>query len=233
MTDGRDVMGRALSQGPAQGTRVDVLLARHPEVRANVEGRFVGLGESPFTDRGERQCVALAAYIAQWSPHSVHTSPRTRARAVADLAAASAGVEVHVDEDLAEIDFGAAEGLTYDEAVRDGVDIDLLGGPPEGAPFRDGETWHAFSARIAAAAERILTCGPRIAVVAHGGVVRALLVHWLGLSHRAAWAFAVPNASIASLTLWDGSGTLRTFGIDPETSTLSPREAPENAGSAG
>ena len=27
MTDGRDVMGRALSQGPAQGKRVDVLVA--------------------------------------------------------------------------------------------------------------------------------------------------------------------------------------------------------------
>ena len=233
MTDGRDVMGRALSQGPAHGERVDVLLARHPEVSANIDGRFVGTGESPFTERGEQQCVALADYIVAWEPYSVHTSPRTRARAVADLAAQRAGVEVHVDEDLAEIDFGAAEGLTYEEAVRDGVDIDLLGGPPEGAPFRDGETWHAFSTRIAEAAERIRTCGPRIAVVAHGGVVRALLVHWLGLSHRAAWAFAVPNASVASITLWDGSGTLRTFGIDPESCSLSAREAPERAGTAG
>jgi broad specificity phosphatase PhoE len=227
MTDGRDVMGRALSQGPAQGKRVDVLVVRHPEVLANVEGRFVGTGESPFTERGEQQSAALAAYIAAWKPYSVHASPRSRALVVARLAAQAAGVEVHVDEDLAEIDFGAAEGLTYDEAVRAGVEIDLLGGPPERAPFRDGETWRAFTARIEKAAERIRTCGPRIAVVAHGGVVRALLVHWLGLSHRAAWAFAVPNASVGTLTLWDGSGTLRTFGIDPEECGVSAREAPQ------
>jgi broad specificity phosphatase PhoE len=217
MSDTRDLMGAALDEAvPRREHPVEILLARHPEVQANVDGRFVGKGESPFTARGERQCQALADAIAAWAPSSVHSSPRTRARAVADLAAQRAGVEVHVDEGLAEIDFGAAEGLTYDEAVHKGVDIDLLGGPPESAPFRDGETWHAFTERVAAAALAIEECGPRIAVVAHGGVVRALLTHWLGLPHRAAWRFAVPNAAIATLTLWDGHGTLRTFGIDPD-----------------
>lgn len=192
----------------------EVLIARHPQVQANMDGRFVGTRESPFTELGERQCTELAAYIAAWKPTAIHSSPRTRARAVADLAALLGGVEVHVDDDLAEIDFGAAEGLTYEEAKLAGVDIDLLGGPPESAPFRDGESWRSFASRIDAAAERIETCGPRIAVVAHGGVVRSLVSHWLGLPDKAAWRFAVPNASIATLTLWDGAGTLRTFGIE-------------------
>jgi len=209
-----DTIAIGAHAAPARGMPVEVLLARHPQVQANVDGRFVGTGESPFTELGERQCVALAAHIAAWKPSSVHSSPRTRARAVADLAATQAGVEVHVDDDLAEIDFGAAEGLTYDEATIAGVSIDLLGGPPESAPFHDGETWHAFAARIDAAAERIETCGPRIAVVAHGGVIRALLAHWLQLPEAAAWRFAVPNASVATVTLWDGTGTLRTFGVE-------------------
>jgi broad specificity phosphatase PhoE len=200
---------------PARDVPVEVLIARHPQVQANMDGRFVGTGESPFTPLGERQCAALADYIAAWKPSAVHSSPRTRARAVAELAAKQAGVELHVDDDLAEIDFGAAEGLTYDEAKRAGVDIDLLGGPPESAPFRDGESWQNFAKRIDAAAERIEHCGPRIAVVAHGGVVRSLVSHWLRLPDKAAWRFAVPNASVATLTLWDGTGTLRTFGVEP------------------
>lgn len=215
MSDERDVMGQPrLGEVPARPQPVEVLLARHPEVQANIEGRYVGVGESPFTRRGERQCQELAAYIAAWKPSAVHSSPRTRTHAVGELAAKLAGVELHVDDDLAEIDFGAAEGLTYDQARTAGVEIDLLGGPPENAPFHDGETWRAFAARVASAAERIETCGPRIAVVTHGGVVRAMLTHWLGLSPKAAWRFAVPNASVASVTLWDGSGTLRSFGID-------------------
>lgn len=217
-----DTITNGVHEEPAAGMPVEVLLARHPQVEANVDGRFVGTGESPFTELGEQQCAALAAYIAQWKPTSVHSSPRTRARAVADLAAARAGVEVHVDDDLAEIDFGAAEGLTYDEAMRNGVAIDLLGGPPESAPFNDGETWHNFATRIAAAAERVGTCGPRIAVIAHGGVIRALLAHWLDLPETAAWRFAVPNASVATLTLWDGTGTLRTFGVEPDGELACP-----------
>jgi broad specificity phosphatase PhoE len=200
---------------PARGMPVEVLVARHPQVQANLEGRFVGAGESPFTEAGVRQCEALAAYIAQWGPTSIQTSPRARARAVAETVGALCAVPVHVNDDLAEIDFGAAEGLTFEEAKAAGVDIDLLNGPPESAPFRDGETWQAFAARIDTAADHIEHYGSRIAVIAHGGVVRALISHWLGLPDAASWRFAVPNASVATLTLWDGTGTLRTFGVEP------------------
>ncbi|MDO8916308.1 MAG: histidine phosphatase family protein [Coriobacteriia bacterium] len=197
------------------GSITEILLARHPQVEANLSGVFVGSGESPYTELGARQAVSLAASIAAWTPSSVHASPRTRARAVGEDAARIAGVDFRVDDGLAEIDFGAAEGLTYDEAKLRGVEIDLLGGPPESAPFKDGETWHAFAYRVGDAAARIETAGPRIAVVAHGGVVRALLTHWLRLDHRAAWRFAVGNASISTLTIADGHGTLKTFGIEP------------------
>jgi probable phosphoglycerate mutase len=210
-----DTVATGFHAQPSRGMPIDVLIARHPQVVANLEGRFVGTGESPFTELGVRQCSQLAAFIAAWGPTSVHTSPRARARSVAESAARLAGVGLVVDEDLAEIDFGAAEGLTYDEAMAAGVTIDLLQGPPQSRPFHDGETWRAFAARIAAAALDIEAHGPRIAVVAHGGVVRALLAHWLGLPESAAWRFAVPNASVATITLWDGTGTLRTFGVEP------------------
>lgn len=192
---------------------MQVLIARHPEVVANVERRFVGTGESPYTELGERQAARLAKYVADWGPTAVHCSPRTRALTVATRAAELAGVELHVDAGLAEIDFGAAEGLTFEEARVRGVDIDLLGGPPESAPFRDGEPWHEFAFRVEQAARAIEDCGPRIAVVTHGGVVRALVTHWLGLSHKTAWRFAVGNASVATMAIAEGQGTLLTFGI--------------------
>ncbi len=209
-----DTIAEGVHDQSTRTTPVQVLIARHPQVVANVEGRFVGTGESPFTELGRRQCVELAAYIAAWGPTAIHTSPRDRARRVAEAASLLAGVPMHVDDDLAEIDFGEAEGLTFDEAKAAGVAVDLLGGPPESSPFHDGETWRAFAARIDAAAERIERCGSRMAVVAHGGTVRSLISHWLGLADNAAWRFAVPNASVATLTLWDGTGTLRTFGLE-------------------
>jgi broad specificity phosphatase PhoE len=192
---------------------MQVLIARHPEVVANVERRFVGTGESPYTALGERQAERLAKYVAEWGPTAVHSSPRTRALIVATRAAELSRVELHVDDGLAEIDFGAAEGLTFEEARVRGVDIDLLGGPPESAPFRDGESWHEFTLRVAEGARAIEDCGPRIAVITHGGVVRALVTHWLGVPHKTAWRFAVGNASVATMAIAEGQGTLLTFGI--------------------
>jgi broad specificity phosphatase PhoE len=200
MTGGRDkVWAPLLSGGPAEGSVVEVLLARHPQVEANIRGAFVGSGESPFTDLGRSQAVSVASCIAAWGPDHVHASPRERARAVGEEVARTAGLRLRVDEDLAE--------------TKAGVDIDLLGGPPESAPFKDGETWRAFARRVARAAARIETSGPRIAVVTHGGVVRALLTHWLDMPSASAWRFAVANASIATLTVNGGHGTLRTFGV--------------------
>jgi probable phosphoglycerate mutase len=214
-----DTIATGFHKPPGRGMPVEVLIARHPQVVANLEGRFVGAGESPFTPLGERQSAALAAYIAEWKPSSVHASPRTRARVVAEAAAGLAAVDLVIDDDLAEIDFGGAEGLTYDEAVAAGVAVDLLQGPREKMPFHASETWRAFADRVARAAAVIESNGPRIAVVAHGGVVRALLAYWLGLPESAAWRFAVPNASVATITLWDGTGTLRTFGVEPYESS--------------
>lgn len=210
-----DSLARKERLGAAAGAWVvEVLIARHPEVEANLEGRFVGTLESPYSALGVEQKERLVAAIGSWEPTRVLTSPRDRARMAAEEAARSAGVRLHVDEGLAEIDFGAAEGLTYEEASSRGVEMDLLGGPAEGAPFKDGETWHDFTARVAAAAARAEASGPRVAIVAHGGVARALLTHWLGLPHDAAWRFAVRNASISTLSVTSGYGTLRTFGVE-------------------
>jgi broad specificity phosphatase PhoE len=214
MSKGTDkVWAPLLSGKPSEAAAVEVLIARHPQVEANIRGAFVGSGESPFTALGREQAAVLAACIASWSPDSVYASPRERARAVGEDVSRMSGVSLHIEEGLAEIDFGAAEGLTYDEAMANGVDIDLLGGPPETAPFKDGETWRAFAERVAQAATSVEASGSRIAVVTHGGVVRALLTHWLDMPSASAWRFAVANASIATLTVHEGRGTLRTFGV--------------------
>lgn len=217
MTDAPVVHDRVwkplLTGNSGQDHPLEVLLARHPQVEANVRGAFVGSGESPYTDLGVSQAGELVACIAAWGPSVVRASPRERARAVGQSAATLARVELIIDEGLAEIDFGAAEGLTYEEATVRGVDIDLLGGPPESAPFSDGETWRAFATRVEEAAGRLEHGGGRVAVVTHGGVVRALLTHWLGMDHAAAWRFAVGNATVATLTVSGGLGTLRSFGV--------------------
>lgn len=197
-----------------EGRTIQLLLARHPEVEANVGHVYIGRTESPYTPKGERQRAALASAIGAWRPDVVRSSPIGRARNVAELVA-EGGVRHVVDDDLTEIDFGHAEGLTYDEAHRHGIPMDFLGGPADARPFGGGETWGEFGVRLGRAAEAIMAGPDRCAIVTHGGVFRGLIVTFLELEPSRAWRFSIPPASIATLTLHGSHGTLRTFGLVP------------------
>lgn len=193
---------------------IQLLLARHPEVEANAAHIYIGRSDSPYTERGRGQKETLAAAIGAWGPNVVRSSPIARARDVA-AAVATTGVPHVVDDDLTEIDFGHAEGLTYNEAKRHGIPMDFLGGPADARPFGGGESWGEFGVRLERAAAGILAGPERVAVVTHGGVFRGLIVTFLGLEPSCAWRFSIPPASIATLTLHENVGTLRTFGLVP------------------
>lgn len=202
---------------------VAVALIRHPQTVANVDGRFVGRGESALTDLGRAQLVSIAMMMESWKPGAVLSSPRQRALVVAKRISAC-GTPLRVLDELAEIDFGRAEGLTWAEMNALGMQVryypalplgqmtaDAFGGPVEGPVAPEGEQWAAFMERIRTAVRTIESTAPRVAVVTHGGVVRALLTHWLGLPDEAAWRFALPSATIATLTVRGGQGVLESL----------------------
>jgi len=193
---------------------IQLLLARHPEVQANADGIYVGRSDSPYTPLGVEQARTLAAAVAAWRPDIVRSSPLRRAREVAEAVAAG-GVPLTVDDELTEIDFGQAEGMTYNEARRHGIPMDFLGGPADAAPFGGGETWGEFGKRLRRAADAILGGPDRQAVVTHGGVFRGLVVTFLEVQASRAWRFSIPPASIATLTIHGDFGTLRSFGLLP------------------
>lgn len=194
------------------GTARTIMLIRHPETLANTELRYIGRIDSPLSPRGERQLAWLARVLENWGADAVFTSPVGRAHATA-LAIAPERVPVQVLHGLEEIDFGVAEGLTYDEIQRRGIRLDYTGAGPI-AP--GGETGPAFDARVRAAAATIAAGPGRSVVVTHGGVVRRLLVTWLGLPADRAWRFSVPNAVTLVVRLSEGTGVLESLTPPPD-----------------
>ncbi|KUK47271.1 MAG: Fructose-2,6-bisphosphatase, partial [Actinobacteria bacterium 66_15] len=143
----------------------EILVARHPETVANRELRFVGSGDSPYTPRGAQQRDALAAHIASWAPAALYVSPLPRARAVAEVVD-PAGALTTVLDDLRELDFGEAEGLTWEEIEARGIPITRLG---PGPVARGGEAVEVFGERVARASAAIVDGHGRTAVVTHAG----------------------------------------------------------------
>ncbi|MBN2847595.1 MAG: histidine phosphatase family protein [Coriobacteriia bacterium] len=176
-----------------------LLIVRHPQTLANVQGRLVGQSDSPITELGRRQMTALARVVAADEPQIVYTSPLGRALTTARFITPK-GTPLEIVEDLKEIDFGDAEGLTWDEMSARGIALDYTGGPV--AP--GGEFGSAFDARVGAAARRAAVGPSPAVVVTHGGVFRHLLAALLGITVEEVWRIDIPNAAVATLQTHDG-----------------------------
>ena len=102
-----------------RGEPTRLLLLRHGQTELSVQRRYSGRGNPELTDTGRRQADAAARYLAERGGiAAVITSPLQRAYDTAAAAAKALGLDVAVDEDLIETDFGAWEGKTFLEAAR-------------------------------------------------------------------------------------------------------------------
>jgi probable phosphoglycerate mutase len=186
-----------------------LLLVRHPETEANVSGRFVGQGESPYTSEGRRQARRLPLKLSRFRPDTVWSSPLLRAAVVAERASRIARVPLRIDERLMELDFGSAHGLTWEEITEAGIPFNYRASDEPVAP--GGESRKELEMRVGACVDEICAVGGRHVVVAHAGVMRAALAHLLRLSGDGLWLFHIHNAQMAQVHAFDGHAQLEEF----------------------
>jgi broad specificity phosphatase PhoE len=186
-----------------------ILIVRHPETDANVDGRYVGQGESPFTAEGRRQARRLPRTIAQFNPDAIWTSPLMRAHVVAERASVLADVPLRVEKRLIELDFGQAHALTWQEIDDAGIPFNYRSADEPVAP--GGESRNQLEARVGLAVDEAVAVGGRYVFVCHAGVMRAILAYTLGLSGDQLWAFDIRNSQLATVRVADGHGQLMEF----------------------
>lgn len=159
---------------------------RHGEVTGAAHV-YRGRSDAPLTPHGLRQMHDALAALPHWG--AVVSSPARRCLDFARAIAAERRIDCTVDPDWHELDFGAWENLRPDEAaLRDTDAHAAFVRDPRRHPPPDGETLDALDARVSAALTRLGdTARIPTLVVAHAGVMRAVLAQVLGLpdSHRA------------------------------------------------
>jgi broad specificity phosphatase PhoE len=159
-----------------------LFLARHGEVLANRELRYVGSRDEPLADSGMAQAESLAVALAPLPVRAVYSSPLSRARETGGRIAAARRVPLRLEPRLREQSFGEWEGLTRAEALaRDGErllrwEADLGTAPPGGEALAD------VQARMLDLIGDLVRGHPGewIALVSHVGPIKALLCAALG-----------------------------------------------------
>lgn len=149
-------------------------LLRHGQTEWSRDGRHTSRTDVPLTAVGEEQAVAAADRIAGVDFDRVLVSPRLRARQTAELAGLWPD---RTCDDLTEWDYGDYEGITSAEIHEHDPGWDIWTGHTP-----NGET----PAQVRARCERVIaeaeaSGASRIALVAHGHLLRSLTLVWLGL----------------------------------------------------
>jgi broad specificity phosphatase PhoE/ribonuclease HI len=162
----------------AQGAATRFLLLRHGQTELSRQRRYSGRGNPALTAIGTRQAEAAAQFLAQKGGiAAIITSPLQRAYDTAATAAKALGLDVSVDDDLIETDFGAWEGLTFGEAAERDPELhrrwlrDTSVTPP------DGESFDSVANRVRRAQRRIISehGEETVLVVSHVTPIKTLL----------------------------------------------------------
>jgi len=158
---------------------MDLLLIRHGlPVRIDDAD---GPADPDLADEGWEQARRLARWLSSERIDGVFASPLLRARQTAEPLAEAFGLDVVVDEEIAEFDREAHYYVPIEElkAAKDERWYRLVAGEFEFSEV-DPETFRKI---VVGAVERIIAANRsrRVAVVCHGGVVNAYVSHILGI----------------------------------------------------
>jgi probable phosphoglycerate mutase len=206
-----------------------LIIVRHGETQANLDGRWQGHGDSPLTKTGIAQAEAVAQRLKQSSFSQLYSSDLGRALQTAQIIADRTGHEIVLDKDLRERHLGIFQGLTRAEMAATYPQewhLYRTAGPdyviPEGESAR--QRFERSTLRL-----QEIAChhpGETVVIVTHGGVLNGLLRHVLDIPLESPRRFKVWNASL-NVFLFNGeTWLLETWG---DVSHLQGRAALDDA----
>ena len=211
---------------PDGSAATTTILLRHGESTLSIGRRFNGSSDPPLTERGEQQAQAAAGRLAatrKGAITAIVSSPLQRARRTAEVAAEALGLEVVVEDDFRETDFGAWEGLTYAEVAAEYRDeLKAWHGNVTVAPG-GGESFIDTEVRVRAARDRVIADypGQTVLVVAHVTPIKVLTWQALRATPEVLFRTALDLASFGEIDWYpDGGSVLRRFNDASHLETL-------------
>ena len=203
------------------GVRGVALLMRHGETPWNRQGRVMGRNPVELDQHGRAQVAALVEFVRALKPDLIVTSPLVRARQSAEIIAAGlgGGVPIREDPQIAEVEYGRWEGMTYEDLIVD-EDYLLYRDEPILSSTPGGECIGEVQARGVAAVMRTMAAhvGQRVIFVSHGDIIRTVLCYFLGLELKFFNRVRVDNAALSAIQIAGNFAEVKFMNWLPEPS---------------
>lgn len=174
---------------------MSIILIRHGETALNV-ARILQPADTPLSERGRRQAVAVARRFSSTAIGAIVSSDLPRAMETAQAISATTGVAVRFSSSLQERNFGELRGMAYDGLGYDPISMEAA---PPGGESLDAIRERASQA-IALLREIRASIKHDLLVVSHGFFIRTLLAHHVQMPDNAPTPTRIDNTSVTIVT---------------------------------
>jgi len=189
-----------------------LILTRHGETSANKKNIYEGFGNSELNSNGIDQAKKVGVLLKGYGIVKAYCSPKTRCiqtlEAIKNENTSISSVNIEYLDDLRETNFGLWEGKDFETISKQF--------PKEWNDFMDysnftfpkGESTKEFYCRCADAINYIVKNSNKediILVVAHGGVIRAIICYLLDIGQRGFYFVKPKQGAYSSINIYDKS----------------------------
>jgi alpha-ribazole phosphatase len=195
-------------------------LIRHGETEGGEIRRYKGTIDVPLSEKGVRQMEQVSRYIHQNTVYNQNSEYRIRGTELSavycsDLSRAIRSAEIVAEPHslkpiivafLRERNFGLWEGMSFDE-IREKYPLEFdtwADNPLKFSPM-EGESTLAMRDRVIQTMNEIMENHnmENIAIVAHGGVNRIILCHFLGIPLENIFRIEQDYGALNIIEFWD------------------------------
>jgi len=173
---------------------------RHGITESNSARRFAGYSDVELSPDGYKQVERSRDRLANEKIDAVYSSDLKRALVTAEVISLGHKTDIVACPELREMNYGHAEGLTFQEISRRYPEVaELITNFNLRLEFPDGESFEEFMERVVRFLDRLKSHeqSETILVVSHSGSIRILVCHLLGIDQDHWWQIRFDNASLS------------------------------------
>ena len=189
-------------------------MIRHGETEWNSQKRMQGHSNSDLSSVGQAQIQALGQWMKNVPFDLIYSSDSLRAKQTAESITQFSGHELQFDQRLREKNLGVFEGLTSEEARERHPEVFRLF-KTAGSKYviDEGESTQQLQDRALEIVNEIRIKHPeeRVLLVTHGGFIRVVMKHSLGLSLETPTRFLIRNTGVFRL-VWEDKWLVSQMG---------------------
>ena len=194
--------------------KTEIILIRHGETEWNSQQRMQGHSNSDLSPVGQAQIQALGQWMKNVPFDLIYSSDSLRAKQTAQAITQFSGHELKIDLRLREKNLGVFEGLTSEEARERHPEVFRFF-KTAGSTYviDEGESTQQLQDRALEIVNEIRIKHPeeRVLLVTHGGFIRVVMKHSLGLSLETPTRFLIRNTGVFRL-VWEDKWLVSQMG---------------------